>query len=230
MVLSGPSRASEGASTLKVALFDGCPFICPDETGPFVDGLKAAFEGSRYQLEFRHVPFARAVKELQSGHLDLLPGILKDSIDGALFPENWLYFTRMCFYSRADDAWRWDGLKSLGNRLIAVEKGIVHTPAFFDHVQANPRVVHLSGDDILLRQLQILGLGRIDSFTAERTVLAHHLEQKGIKSASVINSGCFDPEFEFVAVSSRHPEAATIVDVLNRGLADHNRTIAPEVR
>lgn len=229
LALTAPVEAKDQNTTLSVALFDGCPFICPDESGPFVEGLKAALAGTQYDLEFKRIPFARAVKDLQSGKLDILPGILKDSIDGAIFPESWLYFTRMCFFSRAEDDWTWKDLPSLENRSIAVEKGIVHTLAFFDYVQDNKSVIHLSGDDILKRQLQMLELGRIQSFTAEQTVLAHYLKQNNLPPDKVQNAGCFEPEFEYVAISAKHPKAAEIRAVLTKGLEAHNKTVAPDL-
>lgn len=228
--ISTPAIAKDEKIILSVALFDGCPFICPDESGPFVDGLKSAFAGSQYDLQFKRLPFARAVKGIQSGHIDLLPGLLKDSVGGVIFPDSWLYFTRLCFFSRADDAWRWNGLNSLKDRTIAVEKGIIHTQEFFDHLQTSESIMQLTGDDLLRRQLQMLALGRIQSFTAEQTVLAHHLEQNDIASDSVQNSGCFDPEFEYVAIYAKHPNAQDIRAVLTSGLAEYKKTIAPDLR
>ncbi len=221
-----PSKAETPQIELSAALFDGCPFICLDETGPFVEGLKAAFAGTRYQLKFKHVPFARATRELQSGKLDLLPGMLKDGLDDAVYPESWLYFTRMCFFSKVSDPWRWRGINSLNGRTIAVENDIIHTQEFSDFVQDNPLVTHLSGGDILKRQLQMLELGRIQSFTAEQTVLAYHLKQNNIAPDSVQNSGCFPPEFEYVAINASHPMAADIREVLTRGLTEYNKTFA----
>lgn len=222
-------QADDRQKVLSVALFDGCPFICLDESGPFVEGLKAAFAGSGYQLQFREIPFARAVTDLQTGHLDLLPGVLEGGVNGALFPESWLYFTRMCFFSKSEDTWQWNGLASLKNRLIAVEKGIVHTPEFFEYVQDRTTVTHLSGDDILSRQVRMLELGRIQSFTAEQTVLTNYLEQNGLADGSIRNAGCFDPEFEFVAISMHHPDAESIQNILSKGLADYNRSIVPDL-
>lgn len=227
LTMTSVGKAEDRKKVLSVALFDGCPFICLDESGPFVDGLKAAFAGAGYELQFKQIPFARAVKDLQTGHLDILPGVLKDGIDGAVFPSSWLYFTRMCFFSDSGDAWEWRGVTSLKERLIAIEKGIVHTPEFFNYVQNRQNVTHLSGNDILFRQLRMLKLGRIQSFTAEQTVLAHYLDQKGIAADSVKNAGCFEPEFEYAAISATHPEAADIQKILTVGLADYNRSIVP---
>ncbi len=228
--MTGPVFAKSETTVLEVALFDGCPFICPDESGPFVDGLKTAFAGSQYELLFKRMPFARAIKQLQSGHIDLLPGVLKDGIDGAIFPESWLYFTRMCFYSRTGDTWQWNGLDSLDNRLLAVEEGIIHTQAFQDHISDRKSVTFLTGDDILPRQIRMLELGRIQSFTAEQSVLAYYMKQNDIPPDSFENSGCFSPEYEYVAIFAQHPNAQDIKAVLNSGLVEYGKTIAADLQ
>ncbi len=227
--VGGAAASDDEQTVLDVALFDGCPFICPDQTGPFVDGLKAAFSETRYTLNFVPIPYARAVEALRHGRIDLLPGSLKGAIPGALYPDSWLYYTQMCFYSRSGDPWRWDGLASLKGRDIAVERGIVHTPAFFSHVQDNPLITQVHGDHILQRQLQMLSLNRVRSFTAERRVLAHHLEKTKTADIDLVNSGCFEPEFEHVAVNPHHPDAREILDLLNSGLLEFSKAHSPDL-
>ncbi len=221
ILLCGPSlnAAAEGKKMLRTAIFDGCPFICLDGSGTFLDILRLALQDTEYQMQLIHMPFERAKRSIVVGDIDLLPGMLKDGIDGPLYPDDWLFFTQMCFFVQNDDPWSYNGLNSLRNRRLAVERGIIHTPEFFQYLQRQPGIHTLSGANILGRQLKMLRLGRVDTITAERTVLRHHrVSLSGEANAAPRMAGCFEREFEYVAVSSRRSDARSLTDLLSARL------------
>lgn len=168
---SGNSIASEKTIPLKTAVFDGCPFICLDGTGAFLDVLRLALKDTNYRLEFMDLPYNRAKKLVANGSIDLLPGSLKNSIEGAFYPNSWMFFTQMCFFVGHNDTWIYDGFKSLNNRKLLVENGIIYTPEFFEHIKTLDNVQSISGEQILKRQHQMLINKRIDTFLAEQTIL-----------------------------------------------------------
>jgi len=204
--------------TLRTAVFDGCPFICLDGSGVFLDVLRLALRETHYHLQFVDLPFERAKKFLAEGQIDLLPGIIKDGISPAFFPDTWLYPTQMCFYVLPDDGWAFGELSSLANRTLGIERGIVHSPEFYRYVEHLPSVFRLVGDGVLKRQLEMLLRRRVDTITAERTVLRLFLNEAGIASTELKNAGCFDPEFEYVAVSIHRSDSLALSEFLSKNL------------
>lgn len=201
--LSGNSTASEKIIPLKTAVFDGCPFICLDGTGAFLDVLQLAIKDTNYRLKFVELPYDRAKKMIENGKIDLLPGSLKNSIEGANYPNNWMFFTQMCFFVSHGDNWTYNGFNSLRNRKLLVENGIIYTPEFFEHIKTLDNVQSISGEHILERQHKMLISKRVDTFLAEQTVLKFHMINRTNQSKPApVKAGCFSPEYEFVAVSA----------------------------
>ena len=220
LVFSANAAADEPGEkiSLKTAVFDGCPFICLDGRGIFLDVLRSALKDTNYQIDLVALPFKRAQRALESGEIDLFPGILKDGIDGAVYPDDWLYFTQMCFYVRSRDKWNYDGVQSLANRSLAVELGIIHTPEIFDFLQYHPSVVRLSGENVLNRQVELVERGRADTFTAEQTLFKiHHGQQPN--PPRLRQAGCLDPEHEYVAISQHRSDAPSLAALLSERLA-----------
>ena len=143
---------------------------------------------------------------ISAGQLDILPGILKDGTTNALFPEQWLYETQMCFYTKEGDDWKYSGIESVGNKILAVESGIIHTPEFFQYLKSHSKHLILNGQSIVHRMIKLLKVKRIDAFTTEKHVLAHTLKTSP-SPLKLQEAGCFKPEKEFIAISMHHPEA-----------------------
>ena len=219
VTLPAATYAADKKIPLKTAVFDGCPFICLDGSGVFLDNLRLSLVDTPYRLELVNVPFQRAKKWIVDGTIDLLPGILKGGIDGVYFPDSWLFFTQMCFFVNSDDDWTYDGIDSLDKRTLIVEKGIIHTPEFYAYIKNKPGVISLTGIDILSRQLEMLKIRRADTITAEQTVLKYHLKKNVRREIDVPSkAGCFAPEYEFVAVSPHRHDSRTLTDLLTRRL------------
>jgi hypothetical protein len=218
---------SNDPKKLKVALYEGCPFICLDGTGIFLEVLYLALEGTGYQVELVKMPFERAKLEMEKGKIDILPGILHGGVRNALFPDTWLYYTETCFFVRPGDNWIFDGVQSTLNRRLLLEKGIIHSPAFFKSLAENKNVTYIYGTNILERQLKLLARDRGDTFTSEMLVLVHHLRATGKQlGRDVVNAGCFGRDYEFLAISTRRSDAAELRDTLSQRLRSIRETEA----
>lgn len=202
-------------NVLKAAVFDGCPFSCPDGTGRFPLILSWAFETTPYELEFVHLNFERAKKDLARGKIDLLPGILKDGIDPAYFPNDPLFFTQMCFVTQEPDNWSYAGPSSLKGRQLVLEQGILYAEGFLGQIDQFGNAQFLHGNNIAWRQLKMLDQGRGDTTIIERTILQQELRKTHYRKKSVRLAGCFPEDHEFVAVSTHRPDSKAIRDLLS---------------
>lgn len=168
-------------ATVLVAVADEwCPYTCAEDApqpGYLVDLVRAVFEPLGYRVEYRVMPWPRALRETQLGRASLAMGATPSNARDLVLPDLPAGRDESTFAVRRDSTWRYTGIHDLETITLGVTADYTYFPEVDDWVERhrdNPdRIDVATGDAPLTTSLRKLESGRIDAFVENRNVLLH---------------------------------------------------------
>ena len=97
------------SDTITIVADDWCPYNCEpgsDSPGYVVEVAREVFSMAGYSLEYKYVPWARAVREVDKGTYNGAIGASTGDLPTGIFPEEELGFYYKDFIIRKGDVWR----------------------------------------------------------------------------------------------------------------------------
>ena len=211
--------SSINAKTIKIAAIDWCPQICIDQKqkGYVVDLVNEIYRDSGYQLDIEYLPWSRAIKYVSSGKADALLSPAKAEAPDLLYPEQAVGAQTMCFYTRADSGWSYQGVDSLKNLQIGIaidtsieelNSYVAEHPGQFQFQPYHERFISQNAGK--------LDKGRIDTFLFTRNSTQYELQQLGIwhnyREAGCVTSAPIYMAFTPASCQSSIIEMMTVFD------------------
>lgn len=231
-ILGGPPPVADAATdadadSLIILVADAWPpYNCADDDtleGYLVEVARAVFEPLGYRVEYRIVPWPRALAGTLAGTYDAALGASPPEAEGLVFPHTELLLSRAALYARADSDLRIDGPADLDTLTVGAIRGYEYDDWLGRWLQANAdrpdRVQLLSSDYPMRQNLQKLVGGRLDLvagnpasivYTAGRLGLADRIRQVAISG---------DPEACFIAFAPTDGQGARLAALLDDGVA-----------
>ncbi len=179
--------------TKKIIIISGddyCPLSCnpiSGKNGLGYDLAKHIYSQLGWQVQYEFVPFQRAIAYFKEGRVDLIPGVAKDNntdfID-ALLSNIPIVEPRMCFYTRSDDPWTFQGLTSLNKGRLGAIAGYYYWPELKEYIARHKndgKVDIIASENAVELSLHKLIKGRFDYFVELRPAVEYHLMRKSIK-------------------------------------------------
>ncbi len=190
------------AQTLTFSVDDYCPYYCKDQhsaqgqlakkPGFVVEILEYAFRNKGYEIEYVFRPWARGIREVTEGTVN---GLLIASVDDAprhVFPQNEQGRSMGCYYTSANNTWRFNGVSSLKGMELGLVKGYAYSEplnSFLKHNAKNLQVLYLTGENPMARILNMIKLGRLDATMADANIADFLIHKMG-KNSNVKKVGC----------------------------------------
>lgn len=225
-LLAALATGAHGADESRVLVMAGddyCPLTCDPSSGHkglAYDFAEQLFAPLGWRIEYRYLPWQRAVKQFKAGQIDLLPGVPLEGAseqEQAQFAKTPLMNPPFCFYTQTGRTWYFQGSDSLLSGKLAVIGGYYYWPelrAYLAAHQQDGRVITLATERAM--QLAMLGLqrGRFDYFVELRPAVEYQLRQQQL-GEQIREAGClqpyplymaFSPDFAGAAELSRHWE------------------------
>ncbi len=210
---TGPSRSTK--QTLSVVLSSDlwCPMTCDARSGKpgiLVEIIEAVLNRQGYQLDYRTMPWKRALMLSSRGVIDGVIGAYRSDAPKFVFPAVPLLNSATCFFTRQNFNWRYSDSDSLREITLGVSFGYSYTQLLDGYVASelkkeNPKVLVAFGDQPLEINLRKLDRHRIDAFAADRYVAGYFLSSHS-RPGSYRNAGCLPAEGIYIAFSPRQPE------------------------
>lgn len=211
---------------VKLVADEWCPFNCrPDSKTPgmLVEIAREALATQGYQVEYKEMPWPRAIYDVSKGRYHGIIGTGRDETPEFHFPDQPLAYAGHSIFTRPEHTWRYTGLPSLDEVRLGVIQDYSYGGLWKDYVQANrkdsEKLVILSGKKPLVRLIKLLQLGRTDAIAAEERVLAHHFRSQG-RPNPLRNAGMAYREPLYVAFSPSHPDGEKMAKALSAGLSE----------
>ncbi|MCC5810591.1 MAG: transporter substrate-binding domain-containing protein [Ectothiorhodospiraceae bacterium] len=223
----------QDARTLVVAADIWCPYNCEphdENRGYLVDLLEEVFTPHGFAIEYRVMPWARALIEVERGLIDGVLGVVRGNQGGTLIgdepvgrDETVLVVRRgeEFEYSRPDDL----DDKAIGRIAGYSYDGLGPFDAYLAVRSYDSREIYVIHHDKPLESLlSMLQDGRIDVFPENRYVANHTIYRLGLYGAvSMLETGLGDDIFVAFAPNETGERKLAILDEGVRALKDSGR-------
>ncbi len=150
--------------------------------GYMIDVARAVFEKEGYNVEYRILPWNRAIIETRKGRFNAIIGATKNEASDFIFPKEELGRSGLSFYVRNDASWRYDGEQSLKDVYLGVIDGYDYNDWFVDYQNTYPEKVYVRyGRKPLKENVVSLVHGRLDVIAGDKHAVAWVAKQAGLQ-------------------------------------------------
>lgn len=216
---------SYASEKIVIAGDSWCPFNCDEESsnkGYMVEIAQAVFSAKGYDVEYRVLPWVRALKLCRSGKIDGVIGAYKEDAPDFIFPEVELGMVGFSAFVRIDDSWEYKGINSLSSMVLGVISGYAYSDEVNGYIDANHKKMNkiqlMSGDSALENNIKKLEAGRIDVTIEADSVFWYTASQLGIKSKFKKAGLIIEPEQAYIAFSPALDSSSDFAKILSQGI------------
>lgn len=183
--------------TITMVADQWCPFNCDpesaDKPGFFVELTRKALEPHGYKVEYRGVPWARAIEEVRADKYQILIAASHEETPDFQFPEESGISCGFNAFTRPTDTYTWQGVESIKNKRIGGIKDYVYSEEINAYIDATPNAGHkiqiMRGDGALATNIKKLLGNRIDVMFENPSVLKYKFSEMGADLAQLQLSG-----------------------------------------
>ncbi|WP_341502010.1 transporter substrate-binding domain-containing protein [Gallaecimonas sp. GXIMD4217] len=208
------------SDTVTVSTFDWCPYICPESAaypGLLVEYTRAIFERAGYEVAFIPYPWSRAIRHTATGDADALLAPARNETPDFIFPDTAIGAQRFCFFTRADDPWRYREPDSVAGRIILYPLDAL-PEVLAPHRDKARFQGKAYGKDYLGQSVKMLESGHIDTTLMTYYSMVYFLNGQGL-SEHIGSAGCVSRQALYLAFSPA-PEKADRVAILIAAFED----------
>lgn len=187
-----------------------------------VDIAREVFEEKGIEVQYMTMPWKRALAETRKGVYTAAIGASKTDATGFVFPEEELARTKLAFYVKKGNPWKFKDIESIKQIKLGAIAGYDYRQWLNDYIKVNSnnpdKVQILTGDVPLQRNLSKLLLDRIDVvvdteaailWEAKRLGISHDIEPAGYGS---------EPSFCYIAFSPNRVRSPIYAQMLSDGI------------
>jgi polar amino acid transport system substrate-binding protein len=216
------------ADTITLVADPWCPYNCDPaggKVGYAVEIAKAVFEKAGHTVEYKVLPWTRALAETRAGKIDGAVGAGTTDKEGLILPKEEIALSQNGAYVKASSSWAYKDIKGLEPVVTGVVLDYTYAGEFGEYVTANgknaKRIVASAGNNALEQNLRRMIAGRgIDVVVDDTAVVSYNLKELNlaaeIKSAGTIG----EPDPIYIGFSAAKPTAQAYADLLDKGIAE----------
>ncbi|QFU22981.1 transporter substrate-binding domain-containing protein [Shewanella eurypsychrophilus] len=186
--------------------------------GYMIDFANEIFTAAGHQIEYKMMPWERAVDQVREGNFDCVIGAYTDDAPDFIFPKESWGTDVSSFYVKAGDSWRFDGDASLKGKKI----GIISGYSYGDKIDSLIESKHASfkaatGNDALEKNFKKLNAGRLDIVIESQAVGAAKVSEMGLSENIVSGGEDGNPTPLFIACSPNKASSQEYIDIVDKG-------------
>lgn len=223
LVVSGSPLESK-ADTLTLVADEWCPYNCApesDKPGFMVEVAQFAFKKTGHKIEYKIMPWARAIEESRAGNFSGIIGAFKEDAPDFVFPAYEISQASSDFFVLAKEPWRYSAEASLKGVPVGVIRDYSYGEEFDVYVKKHenePALIQIvSGDDALQKNVNKLIAGRIKAVLEDRAVMKHYLAANSLNDKITL-AGSLGAENVYIAFSPKNPKSAEYAKTLSEGI------------
>lgn len=201
---------------------DWCPFSCnspiTEKPGIVTEIVKEAFASAGFELDYRYLSWARAIKLAEQDQLSGLLGAYLADLPNFITTKNPIIRSRDCFFVNNDDVWKYQDSQSLTSRKIGIIKDYTYgeTIEKMKKQKANKVFFESTGEDALNQNIKKLELKRLDTLLENEMVIGY-LKSQG-KLPAFKSVGCLEKKDIYVVFNPKNPKNKDYVKVVDQFL------------
>ena len=212
------------SQTITIVADDWCPYNCEpgsDSPGYIVELAHEIFTSAGFRLEYKYVPWARALKEVTKGTYGGAIAATPKEMPNGIFPEEELGYYANDLIIRKGDPWRFKNIDSLKRVKLGAIKDYNYgkqMDAYIEKHMNSTAVQVLSGNNCVERNLRKLLDSRIDVYLEDRNVAFYTAKQMNIIDEIEFGGTEGKPIAMYIGFSSANPESKTYARLLSEGI------------
>ena len=215
------------AETITIVADEWPPFNAKpdsDAEGYMVDIARAVFEAKGISVEYRNVPWKRAIVGTKAGKYTGAIGASKNDAEGFIFPEEKLARNVLAFYVKKGNPWRFRGLESIKEIHLGTIGGYDYRRWLSEYIQANSekqdKVQVITGDVPLQRNINKLLAGRIDVVVDNEASIRWVAKRLGVLDEIKAAGYGQEPSYCYIAFSPGLPQSLKYAKLLSDGIVE----------
>jgi polar amino acid transport system substrate-binding protein len=212
------------AETLTLVADAWCPYNCTpgdEKPGFLIEIAKRVFEPAGFQIDYKVMPWARAIRDTRAGRYSAIVGAIRSEAPDFLYPEDTGFVAGTQSYVKAGSPWRYGGETSLAD----VTLGVILDYSYGDAIDAylgrhrdDPRRVQLStGEDALEKNVAKLLQGRVSVLLEDPAVMRYFLDRTG-RTDALAPAGALASTEVFIAFGPAEQHALEHARMLTDGM------------
>lgn len=218
-----PYHCASAETVLRVRADDWMPMNGQPNSpypGFLVEILKAVFEPEGIKVDYRLLPWERAMQETRAGRIDCVIGAYKSDVPDFVFPELHWGVDHAVLFVRASERWTFNGdLQQLKQRRTGVVTGYSYGDEFdaFGLAHQGQHIFYISGKDPLKMNIKKLKAGRLNTILDGVAPVMWQLKQLGAENYLKIAGEVLPPEPIYLACSPAKFSSQRIVNLADKG-------------
>ncbi|GLT16379.1 hypothetical protein GCM10007938_01550 [Vibrio zhanjiangensis] len=208
-----------------------CPYTCDpsaEEKGILVDIVEDILNSAGHTLDYQLMNWARAIKTTRGGKYDGIIGAYVSDAPDFVFHDEPIQMSKMCFFVKKSDPWKYFGPDTLRERKISVVNAYSYGEDFDSYIaknlnQGDHSIVQVSGMEITNTRVEQIKNNDIDTILEDWRVFPYNMitYKKTHDSQWMTefkNAGCLPGEGLFIALSPNRDTSKDYTDIINKGL------------
>lgn len=219
-----PATLAE-ADHIVIAADRWCPINCePDSEAPgiMVEIAQQVFTRAGHDVEYRLMPWARAIQEARQGKITGIIGAFIGDAPDFIFPDTELMtISGSAFFVPKDSQWVYEGPSSLSDVILGAILQYDYGETLDSYIEKHKdtrQVQIISGENPLERNIQKLLLGRIDVIIESPPVFWYTASQMGVKDSLKFAGQASAAEKCFIAFSPAIDKSEVYARILSDGV------------
>lgn len=210
---------SSFATTITAAQNPWPPFISSDNSMPglSIEIVTEAMKTQGYDVDFKIMPWSRALDQVTKGRIDLLPATwyTQERTSYLVYSNSYLE-NELNIIKRAGDSFKFSDIKSLDGKNVGVVRGYGYGDDFLSATSFNKP----EAND-LVTNLKKLQAKRIDLTLEDKLVALSTMKEAGLnKSKFEFSDIALSTNPLYVTSGTANPNGKKYIDAYNKGLAE----------
>ena len=217
--------SSYSSEKIIIGADNWCPFNCnPKDVKPgyMIEIAKKAFKNSGIEVEYKIIPWARALQLCRQGEINGIIGAYKSDAPDFIFPENELGMIDFAIFTKKDSSWIYKNTDSLAN----ISLGVIRDYSYSDEIDAyinknyseTNKIQIMSGDSPLEKNIKKLAADRIDATIEADPVFQFTASELKMQSQFRKAGSIALPEKAYIAFSPEIEASRKYADILSSGI------------
>ena len=214
------------ADNLVIAADRWCPYNCAPNTakpGYMVEIAQRTLAKAGHTVEYKLVPWARAVKEGREGKLTGIIGAYVDDAPDFVFPKNELAMSGDVVFVLKEKNWTYRDISSLPGMSIGVIKGYAYSSEELnDYIKKygndDKKIQFVFGDNPCEANIRKLAAGRMDAVIESPAVFWYTATQMKMKDKFKSAGSISRPKEAYIAFSPANAKSKEYARILSDGI------------
>ena len=191
--------------------------------GYVIEIAEIIFNNAGHTLITSNVPYPRALQQIETGEIDLLPCFAIGDMDSkdVLLADEEIGINQQVFLTQVKNTWHYHNANSLTHlKTLGLVKGETYSniSEYISNKYNKTKISWLHGEDAYNRLLQMLHLGRVEAIIENQVVASYYAFELGL-SHKIKNAGLIGEKRKlWMAFSPKNTKAKQYAALLSNGI------------